>query len=374
MGQFKIETERIWATGWDDKDSGDVQFVGFYDGKCCSNADLIIFLWSCSRKNGLLLSWNLDVGAIGTTARTLQEVTLSGGNLMILSFSLIILFSVYFLASSNRIESRIAITIVGVFLVIISFFAALGVAILAGIKLNVTIGWTLPFILIGLGVDNMYIISLALKDKNGYNESNVAEVMKEVIVPLTMTSLVNFCMFALMNISDIPAVYKTAQAAMIAIAFLWFSVTFCFPAYCYLDLKRQRDGRSDVFFWRKIEIEQNPNSDNSGGKITNAAYEKFYKPLIMGKSTVQIIAHVFVWLTTFSLITVGVFGISRIKVGLGIEVCDTLTFMIIYFILQMLNFDVCMKQLLDRIFCHIIVKVVCGQGTALKLLQLFQLR
>ncbi len=43
------------------------------------------------------------------------------------------------------------LTISGVLLVILSFFAALGVAIISGLKMNITTGWTLPFILIGLG-------------------------------------------------------------------------------------------------------------------------------------------------------------------------------------------------------------------------------
>jgi hypothetical protein len=29
---------------------------------------------------------------------------------------------------------------------------------LTGIKINVTIAWTLPFIILGLGVDDMYIV------------------------------------------------------------------------------------------------------------------------------------------------------------------------------------------------------------------------
>ena len=73
------------------------------------------------------------------------------------------------------------------------------------------------------------------------------------MIPLTMTSLVNFCMFALMNISDIPAVYLTAQAAMISIAYLWLAIAFCFPAFCFIDLKRQRAGRSDIICCKKNE-------------------------------------------------------------------------------------------------------------------------
>jgi hypothetical protein len=31
--KFKEEFEEVWSAGWDDKNAGDVQFVGFFDGK-----------------------------------------------------------------------------------------------------------------------------------------------------------------------------------------------------------------------------------------------------------------------------------------------------------------------------------------------------
>lgn len=244
---------------------------------------------------------------------------------MVISFIVICIFSILFLASSNKVESRILITTFGVCLVIISFFGALGVAILAGIKLNITIGWTLPFIFIGLGVDDMYIISMALKDRNGYDDMNLVGAMQEVLVPLTMTSLVNFCMFALMNISDIPAIYKTAQAAMIAVAFLWVTITFCFPAFCFLDLKRQRANRYDVFCCRKNVKEEDLPKKSIATKIVNIVYSRFYQPLIFGKSCYQKITHASIWLIAFCILASGIFGITQIKIGLGLEVCHFFT-------------------------------------------------
>eukprot|EP00957_Ditylum_brightwellii_P081688 6214591-Ditylum_brightwellii.AAC.1 len=189
-----------------------------------------------------------NTGAEGTTQRVLNEVTLSSGQLMGISIFIIFFFSVVFLFSFDVIQSKVLVTIVGVSLVIIAFFGALGTAILSGIKLNVGISWTLPFIIIGLGVDDMYIVLLALKGNRSYTRSDFIATMKHVVVPVSMTSMVNFCMFSVMNISDIPGVYTIARTAMIAVAFLWATIILCFPAYCYLDTKRQEAGRVDVLF------------------------------------------------------------------------------------------------------------------------------
>lgn len=53
----------------------------------------------------------------------------------------------------------------------------------------------------GLGVDDMYIVMLALRKEKGYNLSNFLSAMKEVVVPVTMTSMVNAGMFAIMNVN-----------------------------------------------------------------------------------------------------------------------------------------------------------------------------
>ena len=125
---WKIAMEESWVEGWDDSNNGEVQFVGFSD----------------------------DQGSIGTTAQLLIDITLSNGRLTAISIIIIAVFSAIFLFSCDAIESKVLVTTVGVGLVLLSFFAALGLGILLGIDINVNIAWTLPFIILGLGVDDMY--------------------------------------------------------------------------------------------------------------------------------------------------------------------------------------------------------------------------
>jgi hypothetical protein len=47
----------------------------------------------------------------------------------------------------------------------------------------------------------MYIVMLALKKQKGYNLSSFLAAMEEVLVPVTMTSMVNAGMFAIMNVN-----------------------------------------------------------------------------------------------------------------------------------------------------------------------------
>ena len=85
---------------------------------------------------------------IGTTGRMLKEITLSNGLLVAVSIIIIAVFSVIFVFQFDVIESRVGIMLVGVGLVILAYFAAVGFALIVGIKINITIAYTLPFIML----------------------------------------------------------------------------------------------------------------------------------------------------------------------------------------------------------------------------------
>lgn len=78
----------------------------------------------------------------------LEEITLDNGTLTAVSIVLILAFSCLLMFDIDLVESRVLITLVGVALVVLSYFSAIGLAILAGIKVNVNIAWTLPFVIL----------------------------------------------------------------------------------------------------------------------------------------------------------------------------------------------------------------------------------
>ena len=190
--------------------------------------------------------------------------------------------------------------------------------LLIGTKINVTIAWTLPFVIIGLGVDDVYIILLSLKQQPGYTQRDWKTAMAEVVVPVTMTSLVNACMFAIITLNDIPAVYLSAQIACFCIIALYLSVVFCYPAYCLLDFQRQEAGRKDIVFCLKTstESEQTHTKETSDFREVYL-YDKFYKKIVLGKY--QKAAHALIILISLGLLAVGSYGVTERRVGLGLE-------------------------------------------------------
>jgi predicted RND superfamily exporter protein len=146
---------------------------------------------------------------------------------------------------------------------------------------------------------------LSIKKAGGYTEEHWQNAMKEVVIPVTMTSLVNVSMFAVLNVSDIPAVYLTAQVACYCVIALFLSVMFCFPAYCYLDLKRFCLKSSDPVQVQKEDFRE------------IYLYDYFYKPIVFGKF--RRFSHLIILMISLALVAVGSWGITEREVGLGLE-------------------------------------------------------
>jgi len=132
------------------------------------------------------------------------------------------------------------------------------------------------------------------------------------------TSLVNASMFAILNVSDIPAIYITAQVAVYCVILLYCAIVFCYPAYVYLDMRRQAAGRKDLFFCIKQE---GPPTDPKKEDFREIwLYDKFYKPLMLGEQQKgRMISHSVIWLVAAALFATGCYGITQREVGLGLE-------------------------------------------------------
>lgn len=166
---------------------------------------------------------------------------------------------------------------------------------------------------------------MSLKKQKGYTDNEFINTMKEIVVPVSMTSFVNISMFAILNISDIPAVYITARMAILCLLFLYWAVIFCYPAYCYLDLKRQASGRMDVFFCFKHKKANNIDDSEPPEKNVNdfhsaVLYDYFYRPIMLGDNDLcRKLVHFFIIASGITLVVVGCIGVSQHKVGVGLE-------------------------------------------------------
>ena len=168
----------------------------------------------------------------------------------------------------------------------------------------------------------MYIVLSAVDSRLGDSRDDFADAMKDIVVPVTMTSAVNCAMFFVIYIiSDIGAVYKTALSALIAVFFSWISTVFCFPAYCYLDVKRQAANSCDVLVC--IKKQEDPDKAVSGIP-RDSIFFLGYKYLFLNKNTISLLLQIIVILASIALVVIGGIGIGNREVGVGIQVRMTI--------------------------------------------------
>lgn len=120
-----------------------------------------------------------------------------------------------------------------------------------------------------------------------------------------------------------PAIYLTAQVGLLSIMFLYLSIIFCFPAYCYLDMRRQEDGRRDILVWKKCSeetVKATADQSDQGHWLENFIFSRFYQPLILGDLSVRRVVQSLVCAAAMALLALGFLGISNMKYGLGLEV------------------------------------------------------
>ncbi|CBJ26534.1 conserved unknown protein [Ectocarpus siliculosus] len=105
----------------------------------------------------------------------------------------------------------------------------------------------LPFILIGIGVDDMFVIVAAYDhtDPSLAVEERIALGVKRCGVSVTYTSLTNFFAFLLGSMTSLPAVEYFCLYAATAILFDFFLQMTAFVALLTMDANRQKAGKID---------------------------------------------------------------------------------------------------------------------------------
>ncbi|CAM9506157.1 unnamed protein product [Ectocarpus sp. 12 AP-2014] len=150
---------------------------------------------------------------------------------------------------TGSVKQRSWLGIGGVMLVIAAGLAAYGLN--SGFDVPFTsLSQILPFILVGIGVDDMFVIVAAYDhtDPSLAVEERVALGVKRCGVSVTYTSLTNFFAFLLGSMTSLPAVEYFCLYAATAILFDFFlqaSKNNPFVALLTMDANRQKAGKID---------------------------------------------------------------------------------------------------------------------------------
>lgn len=151
------------------------------------------------------------------------------------------------------IESRIVLGLGGILIVLASVLSSIGILSFFGAKATLIIIEVIPFLVLAVGVDNIFILVQALQRSNHMPnqvdstvEERISNVVGEIAPSLLLASLSESACFLIGTLTPMPAVRIFAMTASLALILDFILQMTVFISLLTLDTKRQLAGRYDL--------------------------------------------------------------------------------------------------------------------------------
>uniref|UniRef100_A0A8C7Y5A2 Niemann-Pick disease, type C1 n=1 Tax=Oryzias sinensis TaxID=183150 RepID=A0A8C7Y5A2_9TELE len=179
------------------------------------------------------------------------------------------------------VDSKISLGIAGILIVLSSVSSSLGIFSYFGIPLTLIVIEVIPFLVLAVGVDNIFIIVQTLqRDDRMPNEElhqQIGRILGDVAPSMFLSSLSETVAFFLGALSIMPAVRTFSLFAGLAIFIDFLLQISCFVSLLGLDAKRQERNRLDICCCVKLPESQQIKSDG----ILFRFFKKIYAPVIL---------------------------------------------------------------------------------------------
>ncbi|CAI5757233.1 unnamed protein product [Candida verbasci] len=187
---------------------------------------------------------------------------------------------------SSLIKTRFLLGLSGIFIILLSVVTSVGFFSLIGLKSTLIIAEVIPFLLLAIGIDNTYLIVHELKRTEGDSiEDRISKTLGKMGPSCFISSLLQFCMFLLATVVDMPAVRNFAFYSAGAILINFILQMTCFIGFLALDQRRLEDNRIDCVPFIQIssiklpeddeEICDNDNDDEIPKESTSGKFATF---------------------------------------------------------------------------------------------------
>ncbi|XP_065907538.1 protein patched homolog 1-like isoform X2 [Dysidea avara] len=278
-----------------------------------------------------------------TVPEFVEELSVVVPALLATGYVLMVLYCAAAFFKCDSMQSRCGVGLMGVFIVILGSAAALGITAWAGLKFTGFTTQIYPFLVLGLGVDDMFVIVgtfLEIEQRKGRSTS-IKELIKDTMVivgpSITLTSVTNFAGFLMCYIIPFITLRGFVVEVAVAITLNYIGLVIGMPCYLIIDYYRSHGKLLDVLccipvFWRKNEdddtskeVDEKKEEPGKSGVMASASswlsqankeynsiltwfVVKYYSPFLQNYivKAVAIVAF-------FIILAVGIWGCTRIK-------------------------------------------------------------
>ncbi|KAF8360665.1 ptc-1, partial [Pristionchus pacificus] len=178
-------------------------------------------------------------------------------------------------------HSCMGLAFAGVVTVTFASVAGLGMATWFGIEFNAATTQIVPFLTLGIGVDNMFMLLHNYHDVVAMsNRNEMGVLLRETGMSILCTSTNNILSFLAGTLLPIPALRSFCAQSTILLTFNFIAILTIYPAVISIDLRRRKAGKRDILCCLPDPVEENyrQSKQQPGRKPMNG--EASYRNLI----------------------------------------------------------------------------------------------
>ncbi|KAK0641272.1 patched family-domain-containing protein [Cercophora newfieldiana] len=288
-----------------------------------------------AKQRGLRLSFSTEI----SLEEELNKSTNTDAKIIVISYIIMFLYASIALGSTtlsvrdflrnpaiSLVESKFTLGVVGILIVLMSITSSIGLFSWAGLRATLIIVDVIPFIVLAVGVDNIFLIVHEFERVNISHPDEVVEVriskalgrMGPSILFSAITETISFALGAFVGM---PAVRNFAIYAAGAVFINAILQVTMFISVLTLNQIRVEDSRADCFPCVQVKSARIhlSSSNGTGARFYEAPEEswlqqfihKTYAPWLLGKKTKAVVVMVFL-----GIFAAGVALIPEIELGL----------------------------------------------------------
>ncbi|KAI1265406.1 patched family-domain-containing protein [Xylariaceae sp. FL1019] len=284
---------------------------------------------------GLRLSFSTEI----SLEQELNKSTNTDATIVAISYLVMFIYASIALGSSGMtlrelmrnpavgfVQSKFTLGLVGILIVLMSITSSIGLFSWAGVKATLIIAEVIPFIVLAVGVDNIFLIVHEFDRVNQSHadamvEERIAKAMGRMGPSILFSAITETVSFALGAFVGMPAVRNFAVYAAGAVFINALLQMTLFISILSLNQMRIEDHRADCFPCiqvkaARVHLTGNGNTgprpyDVPEESLLQQFIRKYYAPTLLGKKVKVVIVTIFV-----GLLAAGIALMPYVKLGL----------------------------------------------------------
>lgn len=195
----------------------------------------------------------------------------------------------------NLVNTRFQLGLSGIIIILLSVSSSAGVFSLIGLKSTLIIAEVIPFLILAIGIDNIFLIVhelhlINIQCPKDSIETRISQTLRNVGPSCLISAILQFSMFLLATRVEMPAVKNFAYYSAGAILMNFVLQMTGFVSLLALDQRRLEDNRLDCVPWIKLAQPIVLTDGDDDEEIEHVEYNfseligKYYTPFILSAS------------------------------------------------------------------------------------------